>query len=59
MLTDAAYETKFPGSVFVGVPHSQVENGIVEGPSNEPLDGEVVDPLGSLFGVVTISLAIS
>lgn len=32
------HETQLPGSVLVSVSHSQVEDGIVERPSNEPFD---------------------
>lgn len=48
-----AYKAELPRGVLVGVAHAEVEHGVVEGAPNEPLDGEVVDPLGSARRVVS------
>lgn len=48
------YEAQLSGRFFVGVPHAQVENSIIERTAEEPLDGEVVDPLGCSGSVVAV-----
>jgi hypothetical protein len=48
----STYKAKLAGSIFISVLHAQIEDGIVEGAADEPLNREVVDPLGGAGGVV-------
>lgn len=48
----STHKAQLSSGILVGVPHTQVEDSIVQGPSDEPFDGEVVDSLGCFGSVV-------